>query len=147
MHLKKITLRILSLALTMILLFGCAQGVFAATPSSTSSLSATLAYTLKGLPLGRAIQTVYVGSTYIYITQRVDATTYVSRLKINGAEAHYMDRMTMNNCGHGQSLDFYTHNGTEYLLMGCKSDTPADSDYNWSLQMARFVYEAGMTYD
>ena len=147
MHLKKITLRILSLALTMILLFGCTQGVFAATPSSTSSLSATLAYTLKGLPLGRAIQNFYVGSTYIYITQRVDATTYVSRLKINGAEANYMDRMTMNNCGHGQSLDFYTHNGTEYLLMGCKSDTPADSDYNWSLQMARFVYEAGKTYD
>ena len=147
MHLKKITLRILSLALTMILLFGCAQGVFAASPSSTSSLSATLAYTLKGLPLGRAIQNFYIGSTYIYITQRVDATTYVSRLKISGAEAHYMDRMTMNNCGHGQSLDFYTHNGTEYLLMGCKSDTPADSDYNWSLQMARFVYEAGKTYD
>ena len=131
----------------MILLSGCILGAFAASPSSTSSLSATLAYTLKGLPLGRAIQNFYVGSTYIYITQRVDATTYVSRLKISGAEAHYMDRMTMNNCGHGQSLDFYTHNGTEYLLMGCKSDTPADSDYNWSLQMARFVYEAGKTYD
>ena len=147
MHLKKIALRILSLALTVVLLLGCAQGVFAATPSSTSSLSATLAYTLKGLPLGRAIQNFYIGSTYIYITQRVDATTYVSRLKIDGDVANYVDRMTMNNCGHGQSLDFYTHNGTEYLLMGCKSDTPADSDYNWSLQMARFVYEAGKTYD
>ena len=145
MHLKKITLRILSLALTVILLLGCAQGVFAATPSSTSNASATLAYTLKGLPLGRAVQNFYVGATYIYITQRVDTTTYVSRLKINGSEATYMDRMTMNNCGHGQSLDFYTYGGKEYLLMGCKSETT--TTYNWSHQMARFQYEAGKSYD
>ncbi len=140
-------LRILSLAMAVILLLGCSLGAFAATPSSSSNVSATLAYTLRGLPLGRAIQNFYVGATYIYITQRVDATTYVSRLKINGTEATYMDRMTMNNCGHGQSLDFYTHGGKEYLLMGCKSDTPEDSTYNWSLQMARFQYEAGKTYD
>ncbi len=145
--LKGTILRILSLAMAVILLLGCSLGVLAATPSSTSNASATLAYTLKGLPLGRAIQNFYVGATYIYITQRVDATTYVSRLKINGKEATYMDRMTMNNCGHGQSLDFYTYGGKEYLLMGCKSDTPADSTYNWSLQMARFQYQAGKTYD
>ena len=144
---KKTALRILSLVMTMVLLLGLVGGVFAVSPASTSSVSATLAYTLKGLPLGRAIQNFYVGATYIYITQRVDATTYVSRLKINGDVANYMDRMTMNNCGHGQSLDFYSYNGKEYLLMGCKSDTPADSTYNWSLQMARFRYEAGKTYD
>ncbi len=145
--LKKAALRIISLIMTMILLLGLVGGVFAASPASTSSVSATLAYTLKGLPLGRAIQNFYVGATYIYITQRVDATTYVSRLRIDGDVATYMDRMTMNNCGHGQSMDFYTYNGKEYLLMGCKSDTPADSTYNWSLQMARFQYEAGKAYD
>ncbi|MBR6826391.1 MAG: hypothetical protein IKM59_07585 [Oscillospiraceae bacterium] len=144
---KKLSLQFLSLALALVLVFGCCQGVFAATPSSEANASATLAYTLKGLPLGRAIQNFYVGVNYIYITQRVDATTYVSRLKIDGNIATYMDRMTMNNCGHGQSLDFYSYNGKEYLLMGCKSDTPADSTYNWSLQMARFQYEAGKTYD
>ena len=145
--LRRTVVRIFSLALALVLVFGCCQGALAVTPSSTSSVSATLAYTLKGLPLGRAIQNFYVGATYIYITQRVDATTYVSRLKIDGDIATYVDRMTMTNCGHGQSMDFYTHNGTEYLLMGCKSDTPADSSYNWSLQMARFKYEASKTYD
>ncbi len=145
--LKKTALRIFSLVMALVLVLGCCQGVFAVSPASTSSVSATLAYTLKGLPLGRAIQNFYVGATYIYITQRVDATTYVSRLKINGKEATYVDHMTMNNCGHGQSLDFYSYNGKEYLLMGCKSDTPADSTYNWSLQMARFQYQAGKTYD
>ncbi len=148
MHLlKNRILRILSLAVALILVFGCCGGVLAASPSSTANVSATLAYTLRGLPLGRAIQNFYVGVNYIYITQRVTATTYVSRLKISGAEAHYMDHMVMENCGHGQSMDFYSYNGKEYLLMGCKSDTPADSDYNWSLQMARFQYEAGKTYD
>ena len=53
--------------------------------------------------------------------------------------------MTFNNCGHGQSLDFYTYGGKEYLLMGCKAETA--TTYNWSLQMARFQYEAGKTYD
>ncbi|MBR4308861.1 MAG: hypothetical protein IKT58_04605 [Oscillospiraceae bacterium] len=142
---RKFSRRFLSLLLAVTLLSGCIQMTFAATPSSTSNASATLAYTLKGLPLGRAIQNFYVGATYIYITQRVDATTYVSRLKINGAEANYMDRMTFNNCGHGQSLDFYTYGGKEYLLMGCKAETA--TTYNWSLQMARFQYEKGLTYD
>ena len=144
---KKAVGRILSLLLAAVLLSGCVGGAFAASPSSNGNVSATLAYTLKGLPLGRAVQNFYVGARYIYITQRVDATTYVSRLKIEGDIATYMDRMTMNNCGHGQSLDFYTYNGKEYFYMGCKSDTPADSTYNWSLQIARFQYEAGKTYD
>ena len=93
--LKRTALRIFSLVLAMVLVFGCCQGVFAASPSSSSNVSATLAYTLRGLPLGRAIQNFYVGVNYIYITQRITATTYVSRLKINGAEAHYMDHMVM----------------------------------------------------
>ncbi|MBP3412842.1 MAG: hypothetical protein J6K89_06225 [Oscillospiraceae bacterium] len=144
---KKLTAKLLCLVLVVITLVSCIAPAGAISPASTKSAKASLAYTLKGLPLGRAVQNFYMGSTYIYITQRVDATTYVSRLKMDKANkvANYVDRMTFTNCGHGQSLDMYTYNGVNYLYMGCKSDT--DSGYNWSLQIARIKYEAGKTYN
>ena len=144
---KKILAKLVCLMLVVITLVACIAPASAATPKSTVSKKATLAYTLKGLPLGRAIQNFYMGSTYIYITQRVDATTYVSRLKMDKTNkvANYVDRMTFTNCGHGQSLDMYTYNGVNYMYMGCKSDE--DSGYNWSLQIARIKYEAGKTYN
>jgi len=139
--------KLFCLVLAIACLVACIAPASAASPKSTVSKKATLAYTLKGLPLGRAVQYFYIGSTYIYITQRVDATTYVSRLKMDKTNkvANYMDRMTFTNCGHGQSLDMYTYNGVNYMYMGCKSDT--DSGYNWSLQIARIKYEAGKTYN
>ena len=143
----RLTAKLLCAVLAVIMLVACIAPASAATPNSTKSAKATLAYTLKGLPLGRAIQNFYMGSTYIYITQRVDATTYVSRLKMDKTNkvANYMDRMTFTNCGHGQSLDMYTYKDVNYMYMGCKSDT--DSGYNWSLQIARIKYEAGKTYN
>ena len=56
---KRTALRIFSLVLAMVLVFGCCQGVFAASPSSSSNVSATLAYTLRGLPLGRATLSIF----------------------------------------------------------------------------------------
>lgn len=139
--------KLFCLMLVLITLVSCIAPASAATPQSTKSAKATLAFTLKGLPLGRAVQNFYMGSTYIYITQRVDATTYVSRLKMDKTKkiATYVDRMTFTNCGHGQSLDMYTYNGVNYMYMGCKADTV--SGYNWSLQIARIKYEAGKTYN
>ena len=144
---RRLTAKLFCLVLVVLTLVACIAPASAATPNSTVSKKATLAYTLKGLPLGRAVQNFYIGSTYIYITQRVDATTYVSRLKMDQANkvANYVDRMTFTNCGHGQSLDMYTYNGVNYMYMGCKSDT--DSGYNWSLQIARIKYEANKTYN
>ena len=144
---KKLSAKLICLVLVVITLVACMAPAYAISPASTKSAKATLAFTLKGLPLGRAVQNFYMGSTYIYITQRVDATTYVSRLKMDKANkvANYVDRMTFTNCGHGQSLDMYTYNGVNYMYMGCKSDT--DSGYNWSLQIARIKYEAGKTYN
>ena len=143
----KLMAKVVCMVLAIITLVACMAPVSAATPNSTKSAKATLAYTLKGLPLGRAVQNFYMGSTYIYITQRVDATTYVSRLKMDKTNkvANYVDRMTFTNAGHGQSLDMYTYNGVNYMYLGVKSDT--DSGYNWSLQIARIKYEAGKTYN
>ena len=141
--------RVFALLLAALMISLCVLPAAAATPSSTTTANATLAYTLRGLPLGRAVQNFYVGETYIYITQRLDAITYLSRLRIEGKEAFYMDRMTLNDCGHGQSLDFYRYNNEEYFYVGCKADsvdTSTASDYDWSLQIARLKYEPGANY-
>ncbi len=147
---KKLLTRAFAMLLVLALVGGFTLNAFAAaSPQTTVSAKATLAYTLKGLPLGRAVQNFYVGPVNIYATQRVDGTTYLNRLKIQGNEAIYQDRMVLENCGHGQSLDCFSYNGQDYFWIGCKSDavTSAPTDYCWSLQIARIKYEAGKTYD
>ena len=113
----------LSLLLSLLLLLGLAGTAFAATPASTGDTTATPAYNLKDLPLGRAVQYFYICDKYVYITQRVDSTTYLSRLEIRGQDAVYLDRMTLHNTGHGETLDFYSHNGKQYFYIGCKAET------------------------
>ena len=115
-----------------------------ATPASTGNGEATLAYHLKDLPLGRAVQYFYICKDYVYITQRVDSTTYLSRLEIRGQDAIYLDRMTLTNTGHGETLDFYTHNGKQYFYIGCKAET--NTTYCWSIQIARIQYEPNASY-
>ncbi len=145
---RRFTSKFGCLLLAAILLLSCIAPVSAAAkPKSTSSTKATLAFTLKGLPVGRAVQNFYVGSSYVYVTQRVDSTTYLSRLKINGKVANYVDHMTLLNCGHGESLDLYSHNGQNYFYIGCKADTSGDNDHDLSLQIARIKYEAGKSYN
>ncbi len=146
---QKFLRRMLSLLLAVLMISLCILPAAAATPSSTVTENATLAYTLRNLKFGRAVQNFYVGETYIYITQRADHVTYLSRLRIEGKEAFYMDHMTLNNCGHGQSLDFYRYNNEEYFYVGCKADSvdaSTETEYDWSLQIARLKYEPGKTY-
>ena len=130
------------LGLTILLSVGFSA--WAATPSSTGDTTATLAYNLKDLPLGRAVQYFYICEDYVYITQRVDSTTYLSRLEIRGQDAVYLDRMTLTDTGHGETLDFYSHNGKQYFYIGCKAET--NTTYAWSIQIARIQYEPNATY-
>jgi len=117
----------------------------AASPASSASTEATLAYTLKNLPIGVAVQNYYIGEQYIYTTQRSTNSTYLSRLKINGNTASYVDHMVLTNWGHGETLDFYRYNGKEYFLVGSKASA-ATTSY-WSTQIARIQYEPGRTYN
>ncbi|MHA6481743.1 hypothetical protein ACX1C1_07545 [Paenibacillus sp. strain BS8-2] len=119
--------------------------VFAATPQKTVNASATLAYNLKGLQHNVAVQKAYIGSTYIYVTQRSGGTCYLSRLLIDGNDANFQDKMTVTNTGHCQTLDIYTYNGTNYFYFSSKAD-PSTS-YYWSLQVARLNYVPNATVD
>ncbi len=147
---RNICKRIISMLLLMCMLVGLGSATIlqteaAATPASSGSTTATLAYTLKNLRFGVAVQNYYIGEQYIYITQRSTNITYLSRLEIEGSTASYVDHMTLKNWGHGETLDFYRYNGQEYFLVGTKAS--ADTDKYWSTQIARIQYEAGKTYD
>jgi len=118
-------------------------------PAETISVNSTVAYTLKGLKYARAVQNFYIASKYLYVTQRIGSTTYLSRLLMDPETktATYMDHMTFLNAGHGQSLDMYTYNDINYLYIGCKPETYSGGEYYFSLQAARIIYQAGKKYD
>lgn len=123
----------------------CVIPADAATPNQTVSASATKLLTVKGLQHNVVIQGFYVASTYLYVTQRSGGTVYLSRCLMSGSEATFVDKMTLTNCGHGQTLDMYTYNDINYLYVSSKADP--STDYYWSLQVARLIYTAGATYD
>ncbi|GIP36592.1 helveticin J family class III bacteriocin [Paenibacillus sp. J2TS4] len=144
LRLTKRQLRVLTcIVAALILQIMTVLPAFAATPQKTVNASATLAYNLKGLQHNLAVQKAYIASTYIYVTQRSGGTVYLSRLRINGKDATFVDKMTITNAGHGQTLDMYTYNGQNYFYFSSKQD-PATT-YNWSLQVARLQYQAGAT--
>jgi hypothetical protein len=132
-----------SIVLAMLIAVMSVAPAIAATPEKTVNASATLAYNLKGLKHNVAVQKAYIASTYIYVTQRSGGTCYLSRLRINGNDANYVDEMTVTNAGHCQTLDMYTYNGINYFYFSSKAD-PSTS-YNWSLQVARLQYSPGTT--
>lgn len=50
--------------------------------------AATLRYKIKGLTNTAAIQKTYIGSTYIYVIQRIGSDSRLSRCLINGSTSH-----------------------------------------------------------
>ena len=61
-------------------------------------------------------------------------------------KASYESKMTLNKCGHGQTLEIYKYNGKTYLLVSSKENKISDSTY-WSVQVARVEYQANKTYN
>lgn len=129
-----------------LLLFGLSVlPAMAASPGKTVNASAKLAYHLKGLKHDRVVQKAYIADKYVYVTQRVGGTCHLSRLLIKGSDAVYVDKMTITNSGHCQTLDMYTYNGSNYFYFSSKAD-PSEPEV-WSLQVARLQYAAGKTVD
>lgn len=77
--------------------------------------TATLRYKIQNLPSKNAIQKTYIGSTYIYVIQRVGANSLLSRCTINGNLATRKDYMTLKNFGHGQTLEWFEHKSKPYF--------------------------------
>lgn len=139
---KKILKNLLLAFITALMFLSTTVTTQAAT---TKSVTPTLAYTIKGLNHNLNVQNFYVGSSYLYITQRSGSTTYLSRCTISGKTATYKDEMVLTNCGHGQSLEYMQYDDKSYFLVGCKSSST--DNMNWSLQTGVIQYSAGKKLD
>ncbi|WP_433753444.1 hypothetical protein [Paenibacillus amylolyticus] len=146
LHFTKRKWKMLTTVVLAMLLFGMSVlPAMAASPGKTVNASAKLAYNLKGLKYDRVVQKAYIADKYVYVTQRVGGTCHLSRLLIKGSDAVYVDKMTITNSGHCQTLDMYTYNGANYFYFSSKAD-PSKPE-NWSLQVARLQFVAGKTVD
>lgn len=114
-------------------------------PENKVEIQAELRYTVTGLPIGKAIQKFYIKDSEIYVTQRKKGATYLSRCIIDPETkiATYADHMILENFGHGQTLEYFEHNGKPYFWISCKANS-AYSEY-WSMQIGRLEYQAGIT--
>lgn len=97
-----------------------------------------------GLKYPNAVQTFYVGSTYIYALQRVNSENAVlSRCDMNGA---MIDYMYLTHFGHSETLQWFSHGGKSYFWIGTKGvKTIASSDTYWATQLARIEYDPSRT--
>jgi hypothetical protein len=115
------------------------------TPKSVLSVTADKVYKITGLKSKVNVQKCYYGTNYIFVSQSIGSTVYLSRCAVSGTTATYKDQMILKNFGHNQTLEFYTHNNSTYLWIGCK----ANSDPAWSvpftMEVGRIKYQSGVT--
>lgn len=80
----------------------------------------------------------------MYVTQNVNGTVYLSRYYVSrDGYYHYVDHMTINNAGHGQTLEEFTYGGKTYFLMTL-TENPIDGIY-WSTDIGCVEYKGGTT--
>ncbi|MDD4371583.1 MAG: helveticin J family class III bacteriocin [Anaerostipes sp.] len=119
---------------------------YAATANKNVNASAKLHYkiNMQNFSVKTAIQRAYIGSTYVYITQRKNEDTYITRCTINGNELKKKDGMHLTNFAHSQTLEWFEHNGKDYFWVGCKPNVNWP-DIDWATQVGRIQYTAGTT--
>lgn len=113
-----------------------------ASPKKESNAAATLRCRIVGLVDDHAVQKAYIGSKYIYALQRDGSDAYLSRCLIDGKTATCKDRMTLKNFGHGQTLEWFEHNGEAYFWVTCKADPTYNDKKMWGIQLGRLQYSA-----
>ncbi len=122
----------------------------AATAYTSHTKIANELMTLKNLSTNKAVQQIAFynsdESRYVFVTQRVSSTLYLSRCLIanDGLSATCIDYITLEGYGHGESLAVSEYNNQVYVLLACDAVTDvADSLYTtyfWGRNVARFIY-------
>ena len=115
-------------------------------------------YIIKNLPVDNAIQKTYVGSTFIYVLQRVGNDIYFSRYyKTTGEPTDIETKdgifngrskfMLLRGFGHPQSLEWFSYNNKAYFWICCggKNFGNASNPVYWSTEIARIQYTVGAT--
>jgi hypothetical protein len=122
----------------------------------TNPVTPHLLYELVGLPHRNVVQNFFVGTSYVYALQlhknrnSTGYNAYITRARRPGLDMstkYTIDFtgcpvITMNNFGHGQTLDYFEGNdGTPYLLIATKAN-PDYSDEHWDIQIARLNFNS-----
>lgn len=116
-----------------------------------SGLGGMTAYTLSGLPISKAVQQFSFaeidGEPYIFTTQRVGATAYLSRCRIQDDKtAVCLDYAALEGFGHAESLNISVHNGKTYIFITSDAN-PNAGNYQWGTTVARLQYNQGTVSD
>ncbi len=109
------------------------------------AVTATKFVTFSGLRYTNAVQTFYVGTTYIYALQRIDTDAILTRCDMTGAR---IDDMYLTNFGHSETLQWFSHKGISYFWIGTKGEQTLISENDttyWATQLARITYDPSKT--
>lgn len=101
--------------------------------------TATKVIKFSNLPIHNAVQTIYVGSSYIYALQRYNEDAYLSRCNQSG---ECKDYMYLTRFGHSETLQWFSHKGVGYFWIGTNAkQTIKTSNTYWATQLARVAYD------
>jgi hypothetical protein len=121
---------------------------------SSQAATGSQVYSLHGLYSAHVVQSAYVGTSYLYTTQQVDnsegAYQIITRFPLNGSSLTAHDYMTLGRFGHGETLQWFDHNGKDYFWVVAKAtrvDNPSATGTDWGTQIARIQYQAGASID
>jgi hypothetical protein len=121
---------------------------------SSQAATGSQVYSLHDLYSEHVVQSAYVGTSYLYTTQQVDnsegAYQIITRFPLNGSSLKAQDYMTLGRFGHGETLQWFDHNGKDYFWVVAKAtrvDNPTASGFDWGTQIARIQYQAGASVD
>lgn len=122
---------------------------------SSQAATGSQVYSLNGLRYKNVVQAAYVGTSYLYTTQQINnagvgATQIITRFPLNGSSLNAQDDMVLRRFGHGETLQWFDHNGKDYFWVVTKAtqvDNPDAPGIDWGTQIARIQYQAGASID
>lgn len=119
-------------------------------------IGATRTYTLEGLRSGNVVQACYVATSYLYTVQQrnedAGAEQIMSRFPLDGSSTlTKKDDMILLRFGHGETLQWFDHNGEAYFWIVTKASKVNDGtitgDFDWGTQIGRVQYVPGASID
>ncbi len=118
--------------------------------------NATLKYYFTGAPVKKVIQKFYIGETYGYALQlnglgddpTPNAVLSRGLLPTDGSkEIKLTKQMYLNNFGHGQTLEYFNWNGTDYFWIATDAARDLNAKEYWSTQIGRVAFKENDTID
>lgn len=124
--------------LALFLLFIPQTSATAAPVTESTTIERTFQY--EGLKSKKAVQTFdYGNKNEVFVTQRSDSTTILSRCEVSGATCQVKDYVELANFGHGESLEVIKENGKTFIWIGNTANS--EISHKWSTDISLIEYK------